>query len=107
MKHRRVMAIKRGIKDYVKKNVNDAIVLSNLDEYCNEFFKNQFEDCERIFNSFSEEEQVKYLMAADTIRYDFQILDDLEFLFELCQYKIVKKNSDFVNVSLSLSRYGK
>ena len=94
MKHRRVMAIKRGIKDYVKKNVNDVTVLSNLDEYCNEFFKNQFEDCERIFNSFSEEEQVKYLMAADTIRYDFQILDDLEFLFELCQYKIVKKNNN-------------
>ncbi len=94
MKHRRVMAIKDGIKDYIKNNVKDINISNDIDGYCNEFFKNQFEDCERIFNSFSEEEQVKYLMDADTIRYDFQILDDLEFLFELCQYKIVKKNNN-------------
>ena len=76
------MAIKGGIKDYIKKNVKDINILNDIDGYCNEFFKNQFEDCERIFDSFSEEKQIEYLMAADTIRYDFQILDDLEFLFE-------------------------
>ena len=59
--------------------------------FCNDFFKYKFDVCIEKFEELSEKDKNKFIKKGDTIKHDFKVIDDLEFLFYLCNYKIVRK----------------
>lgn len=99
LKFDKIVAIKNYIKDQISnkwkeenKNIENYQVDKEMLEYtCQNIFINDFDKCEMIFDQLDEKVKLEYLLEADVIKYDYQLLDDLECLFKLCDYKLVKK----------------
>ena len=93
LKFDKIVAVKNYIKDQIKEQLleeNKSIDENELTLICQNIFENDFEKCEYIFDQLPEEVKDMYLKNADVIKYDYQLLDDLEALLALCNYRLVR-----------------
>lgn len=101
IKHRYIMAVKafivekaaekmKGMPEYMH-ILDEKELKKEARAFCNDFFKYKFEVCIEKFEELSEKDKNKFIKKGDTIKHDFKVIDDLEFFFYLCNYKIVRK----------------
>lgn len=89
-----------AVKSYMKKMIKDKLNELGVDDQqlpyqVNQIMKKElserFNFYKKQFEKLPLEEQNKYLENSDVIKYDFQILDDLEWLFEVNNFVLLKR----------------
>ena len=95
-KYAKIMAVKNYIIDTVKEQLqNNNEVIENMKylskKIASDMVSNNYDKYEQEFEKLDKNIQEKYLHDNDVIKYDFQFLDDIEWLFKISNYKLLKR----------------
>ena len=87
---RYLLSIKQFISDELANKCGSDNNISFKQKAC-ELMETEFDLWKNMFDNLPKEKKEEYLINNDVINYDYQILDDIEWLFKISGYIIIKK----------------
>ena len=87
---RYLLSIKQFISDELANKCGSDNNISFKQKAC-ELMVTEFDLWKNMFDNLPKEKKEEYLINNDVINYDYQILDDIEWLFKISGYIIIKK----------------
>lgn len=95
-RYAKIMAVKNYVIDTIKKqlqNKNEAIenIKYLSKKIASDMVSNNYDKYELEFEKLDKDIKEKYLNNNDVIKYDFQFLDDIEWLFKVNNYQLLKR----------------
>jgi len=97
-RYAKIMAVKNYVIDTIKEqlqNKNEAIenIKYLSKKIASDMVSNNYDKYELEFEKLDKDIKEKYLNDNDVIKYDFQFLDDIEWLFKVNNYQLLKIKS--------------